>query len=59
MEINEILTLITNAGFPIACCVVMFKQNGEMQKTLNEMTLSLQKLTDRIENHLKEDIENG
>mgnify|MGYP006931952660 CR=1 FL=1 len=54
MEAGEIVTLITNVGFPIACCVVLFVQNNKMQKTLSEMTLSLQKLSDKIDCHNKE-----
>lgn len=47
MTYNEIQNLIGSLGFPIACCVVMFIQNGKLQKTLSELTLTLEKM--RIE----------
>ena len=34
MDVNAITELITGVGFPIACCVVLFKQNSELQKVL-------------------------
>ena len=32
MTYNEIQNLIGALGFPITCCVVMFIQNGKLQK---------------------------
>lgn len=49
MEVAEIMSMITNVGFPIACCVVLFMENNKMQNTLAEVVLSLQKLSDRID----------
>lgn len=49
MEVTEIMSMITNVGFPIACCVVLFMENNKMQNTLSEVVLSLQKLSDRID----------
>lgn len=47
---QEIATLISTVGFPIACCVVMFMQNGQLQKTLNEIATTMALLTERIKN---------
>lgn len=48
MDINTITQLISGVGFPIACCCVLFKQNGELQATLKEISIALQSLSDRI-----------
>ena len=44
MTINEVQTLIGSLGFPIACCCVMFVQNSKLQKTLSELTVTLEKM---------------
>lgn len=49
MSIEAVSTLITNVGFPIACCCVMFYQNSKLQETLHDVTLTMQKLVDKIE----------
>lgn len=49
MQVEAISTLITSVGFPIACCCVMFYQNSKLQETLHEVTLTMQKLVDKIE----------
>lgn len=49
MTINEITDLITGVGFPVACCIVLFIQNGKFQETLKEITLALQSLTKEIQ----------
>lgn len=49
-NIVEIITnLITNVGFPIACCVVLFKQNSKFTETISANTDALNKLIDKIE----------
>lgn len=49
-NIIEIITnLITNVGFPIACCVVLFKQNSKFTETISANTDALNKLADKIE----------
>lgn len=47
MTYNEIQSLVGALGFPITCCVVMFIQNGKLQKTLADLTITLEKM--RIE----------
>ena len=48
MDINEVTTLLSNVCFPIAACVVMFRQNGKLQETLNEMSKTMVLLTEKI-----------
>lgn len=48
MDITSITQLITTVGFPIACCVVMFYQNGKLQETLTSMTASLELMNERL-----------
>ena len=50
MAIEEILTMVSNVGFPIACCIVMFLQNGKLQNTLAEISTTMQVMSDRINN---------
>lgn len=46
--LQEIATLVSSVGFPIAACVVMFMQNDKLQKTLNEIATTMAILTERI-----------
>lgn len=56
---SEIITMISNIGFPIACCVFLFMQlnkNNEQHSSdmkaiteaLNNNTLAITKLTERM-----------
>ena len=56
MDVNTITQLISGVGFPIACCIVLFKQNSDLQHRLTEISNTLQLLSERIK-HL-EDKEN-
>lgn len=47
---EDITNLITNVGFPIACCVVLFWNNSQFTKTLNELNVTLKGIMDRLEN---------
>lgn len=55
MDIGAITTLISSVGFPIAACCVMFYQNGKMQETLKEVSVTMQTLVTEI-NNIKYDI---
>lgn len=46
---EEITQLITNVGFPIACCVVLFYNNSKFNDTLNNLNLTLKEISTRIE----------
>lgn len=45
---QEIATLISSVGFPIAACVVMFIQNDKLQKTLAEIANTMTLLNERV-----------
>ena len=47
---EDITNLITNVGFPIACCVVLFWNNSNFTKTLNELNVTLKGIMVRLEN---------
>lgn len=49
MMANEIAQLISTVGFPIACCCVLFYQNGKMQETLHGVNVTMQSLVDKLE----------
>lgn len=49
MDLSGIVDLFSNLAFPVACCVVMFIQNGKMQKTLSDISLTMQKYGDRLD----------
>ena len=49
MELDSIITLISNVGFPIACCVVLFIQQNKLTGTLNEISRTLSVMSDRID----------
>lgn len=59
MDITIISQLIGSLGFPIACCVVLFLQNGNMQKTLTELQKTLVEISTRLDqindNYIKGD----
>ncbi len=48
MDVAAITEMITTVGFPIACCIVMFRQNAKLQETLAEISLTMQRLTDKV-----------
>lgn len=48
MEIENIVSIISSVGFPIFACIIMFKQNNELQKTLNDISITMALLTERI-----------
>lgn len=47
-EVEIVTQLITTVGFPIACCIVMFKQNNSLQNTLQEISNTLTSMNERI-----------
>ena len=48
MDVENITQLITTVGFPIVCCIVMFKQNNSLQNTLTEISKTLTSMNERI-----------
>ncbi len=56
MEIESIVSIISSVGFPIFACIIMFKQNSDLQKTLNDISVTMALLTERlkdVENKIK------
>ena len=47
---GEVTNLITNVGFPIACCVVLFYNNSKFTEALNNLNVTLKEISTRIEN---------
>ena len=49
MDFENIITLISNLGFPIACCVVLFIQNNNLTNTLNEISRTMGIMSERLD----------
>lgn len=45
---EEIVSVISNVGFPIACCIALFVQNNKMVATLSEINATLKVLQNEI-----------
>ena len=59
MDITTISQLVGSLGFPIACCIVLFLQNSNMQKTLTDLQKTLVEISTRLDqindNYIKGD----
>lgn len=49
MDLSTLTTLVGSLGFPIAACCVMFWQNNKLQDTLKDISVTMQKMADSIE----------
>ena len=47
---EEIITLIKDVGFPIACCVVLFVQQNKLTKTLGDLSTTMSVINARLDN---------
>ena len=47
---SELVQIISSVGFPIVACLFMFKQNNDLQKTLNEISQTMVLMNERIKN---------
>ncbi len=47
---DEIIQVITNVGFPIACCVFLFIEFKALTKTLSELSSTLSVINARLDN---------
>lgn len=45
---EEIVSLISNVGFPIACCIALYIQNNKMVSTLGEINATLKVMQNEI-----------
>lgn len=52
MNIQDITTLITTVGFPIAACIALFWQNIRMSETIQNNTSAILELTTIIKERL-------
>lgn len=48
--LEEISQLITNVGFPIACCIVLFYNNSKFTSALNDLNVTLKEISSRMDN---------
>ena len=46
---EEIVNMISNVGFPIACCIVMFINNSKFTEALTSLNVTLKELSTRME----------
>lgn len=51
---DQIVQLISNVGFPIACCIILFCQQNKLTITLNEISKTMSLMSARMD-----DIENA
>lgn len=49
MDVNVLIQAISAVGFPIAACCVMFMQNNKLQDTLKDISVTMQKMADAID----------
>lgn len=47
---SDLVQIISSVGFPIVACLFMFKQNNDLQKTLNEISQTMILMNERIKN---------
>ena len=47
---QDIITLISNVGFPIACCVFLFKQHNKLTNTLTELSSTMSGIKTELSN---------
>lgn len=47
---DEIVNMVSNVGFPIACCIVMFINNGKFTEALNNLNVTLKEISTRMDN---------
>nr|DAW02960.1 MAG TPA: YvrJ protein family protein [Caudoviricetes sp.] len=46
---EEIVSMISNVGFPIGCCIVMFINNAKFTDALVNLNVTLKELSTRME----------
>lgn len=51
---ENIVSVVSNVGFPIFACVMMFQQQKELNRAIAELSATLKTIDARIDN-----IENG
>lgn len=51
MDYNTVVQIISNLGFPIACCCYLFYSNEKLRQTLEENTKMIESLKTLIVEH--------
>ena len=46
---ESIVQLISNVGFPIACCIVLFLQQNKLTTTLSEISNTMSLMNQRMD----------
>lgn len=46
---SEITNLVSNVGFPIFACVIMFQQQKELNKAITDLSSTLKSIDARID----------
>lgn len=49
MDIQTVSALIGSLGFPIFCCVMLFKQNNELRTSIDGLKDIITKLYERMD----------
>lgn len=59
---EQIIQLISNVGFPIACCIFLFSQQTKLTNTLHDISTTMQLMSSRlddIEDVIRKEKNNG
>lgn len=46
---DELISVITNVGFPIYACIMMFQQQKELNMAITELSATLKTIDSRID----------
>lgn len=46
---DQIVQLISNVGFPIACCIILFMQQSKLTKTLESIGTTMALMAARLD----------
>ena len=46
---NELTSIISNVGFPIFACIIMFQQQKELNKAITDLSSTLKSIDARID----------
>lgn len=46
---SELTSIISNVGFPIFACIIMFQQQKELNKAITDLTSTLKSIDARID----------
>ena len=50
---ESIVTLISQVGFPIACCIYLFTQQNKLIQTLGEISTTMALMNQKLEDAIK------